>query len=231
MMVIYSSLLGGEDRIGVLENSVLKDYLLGQYNGYCDELGLQSKTETLAMVTIFNNTFKNLNLFVCGKGMNEKKTQIRIKYKKEFYKNVIEKTLVLNHNDERVRLDSILNVELVIDILNNSVYLEVYIDTSNGSSSEDVHDSVEKKVFVLMSKSDILKMSRELVGELDDHALIFDGLINNKKFATTSIKEGYLEWKIFGNIKYENMIFYDKGVSMPKEGVEFMDRAYDEHYK
>ncbi|KAM0686604.1 Glucose-6-phosphate 1-dehydrogenase [Conglomerata obtusa] len=65
--------------------------VIGQYREYCDELGHRSETETFALVEMFNERKKMKVILVSGKGLNEKRTEIRIRYKKEGFLKVINK--------------------------------------------------------------------------------------------------------------------------------------------
>lgn len=216
LMVLYTTLLGGE-RADVLKNSKIVDSLLGQYNGYEDELGQISETETYALMFMKNNCFDNaIFTFQVGKGLDEKRTQIRIKYLQEFYKVVINQTLRDQSTYKDISLDLISSVELVIDVAKNSVYFELVMD--------------ECKQFYLFDKHQIKDLSSELSGALDDHALVFDCLIKNKSFATTSVEEGLLQWELFKDVKGK-LFYYDKGVSMPKEASQRIEELSEKYKK
>lgn len=216
LMVLYTTLLGN-DRVDTLKNSKIVNYLLGQYNGYEDELGRPSDTETYAMMLLENKKYKDtIFTFQVGKGLDEKRTQIRIKYIKEHYRKVIEQTLNDSGAYKHVALESINDVELVIDVAKNRVHLEVTTEQTES--------------FCLFDKAKIKQMNCDLTGELVDHALIFDCLINNKEFSSTAVDEGMLQWDLFGNIK-KGLVYYDKGEAMPKEAFEMFESVNESYEK
>lgn len=215
-MILYTSLLCCNDRASVLKNTKITEYLLGQYNGYEDELGRKSKTETYALIFIKNKQYEDaIFTFQVGKGLDEKRTQIRIKYIQEYYKQIIEETLVDYRIYNDMKLDTVKKVELVIDVAKNCVYLEVEMD--------------ETRVFNLFVKNQIKEHSCEVSGKFGDHALIFDSLINNKEFSTTTAEEGMLQWELFEGLK-KDIIYYEKGVGMPIEANELFE-AIEQEYK
>lgn len=208
LLELYALLLG-DDRVDVLKKTNLKeDAIFGQYVGYANELGKKSNTETFGLVQLKNKRIDANFVLLAGKGMDEKLTEIRVKYKEEFYKSTIEgfaKTGI-----DYAHLHDIESVELVYNIApKNEVFLEIKLND-------------EKRIFVIHSKEEINGFKNNEF-ELEDHALVFDALARNEDFPVTSIEEGKIEWEMFETVKDKKLFYYEKGTNMPKEAKEMIN--------
>lgn len=123
--------------------------VIGQYREYCDELGHRSETETFALVEMFNERKKMKVILVSGKGLNEKRTEIRIRYKKEGFLKVINKL-----NQRGIYIDSE-SKEKNFDGIELLIEKESSDKNSNGKSSEDFNFKNTNNVHKTITDSSI----------------------------------------------------------------------------
>lgn len=232
LLMLYGSLLSdshesmnceriGQKRLEILRNTnIVGNGTYGQYRGYEEEIGKISKTETYAQIFVTNNKpeFSNtIFSFQAGKGLDEKKTEIRINYKKEHYKRIIEKTLkteklqemdnlslsqltISSNEESMVKKAHINNVTLILNLApRNDISLVVEINNK-------IHE------FILFDKEFITDKFKQLYGDFDDHAVIFDAMVNGKEVPLTLIEEGQHQWRIFGGVETEPGFYYEKGI-------------------
>lgn len=194
-------------------------HVFGQYRGYETEIGMPSNTETYAKMELKNTHRKYKDIiftFQAGKGLDEKKTEIRITYKKHYFKKVLESILRTDLTDEtdklrlsqlavgisesdKIEKELVHKVELVINLAPlNNVTLHVNVDN-------------KENTYVLFEKDVIMKYFEEIYGKRDDHAVIFESLLNNKEVPATSLEEGMNEWRIFGGVSIDISHYYEKG--------------------
>lgn len=213
-------------RVEILKHTNITDkYAFGQYKGYEEEIGTQSKTETFAHIFVHNDLQRYKDIlfsFTAGKGMDEKRTEIRIQYKREHYKRVIETTLktVKYNNEDNFSLSQLTVSSNEDNLVNKAHIKDVTLvvnltPMNNVTLFVEVNDKVH--AFNIFEKSKILEYFEGLYGKLDDHAVIFDALLNKRDVPSTALEEGLHEWRIFGDLMIEPSFFYEKGISFPEE--------------
>ncbi|ADM12112.1 glucose-6-phosphate-1-dehydrogenase [Encephalitozoon intestinalis ATCC 50506] len=197
--------------------------IYGQYDDYSKEIHKDSSTETFCIVPINVNTprwSKVPFIIVAGKGMNEKRTEISIEFKRDVFSKCIElfceeKKL----SNKTVHINEIDVVRLVFNIYPEcEVFLEVLVGG----------DSVKH---VLHDKKRINDLMHESYGGYRDYEIIFDSLIRNKSLNSVNLDEVELLWKVFDPIlstdKEETLFYYSKGIDMPEEAEEMIRKIKD----
>ncbi|KAM0674099.1 Glucose-6-phosphate 1-dehydrogenase [Gurleya vavrai] len=245
LLSLYSTLFGGKDRYSVLCDTVIgKKRMIGQYREYCSEFGSPSKTETFALIEAINQKEKFKVIFLAGKGLSEKKTEIRVKYKKSGFRKVIDMLhefnkgvgiginnkendnfeIILSNSDpmknkvnlenndscDMVKINDLKKIELIINIApRNEIYVVI-------EHKDKIYE------YVIMKKDEIKNIAASLYGNLDDHAIIFDSILNKKEFPVTSLEEAEKEWELFGNLKLGELQIYEKGEDIPRFSEELL---------
>ncbi|EJW02761.1 hypothetical protein EDEG_02854 [Edhazardia aedis USNM 41457] len=212
----------GEKRFEVFNNLKIKKEkcLFGQYDDYESELGSKSNTETYAFIEgTYLNTVKTV--FIAGKGLNEKLTELRVNLKHEFIKQFLQNisTYLKNQNNSNYKLnDSLINETVKLHIVfniapHNKIFLHLL--TKND----------EEITLPIILTDEILNENKYVTGGLEDHALIFNSLVNKQPFSATSLMEVKKQWEEFDilDCKNESNIFkYKKGIDFPTEIVDYM---------
>ncbi|KAK1351207.1 glucose-6-phosphate 1-dehydrogenase [Hamiltosporidium tvaerminnensis] len=189
----------------------IKYTLFGQYEEYNKELGFSSDTETFVLVPLFveNERWKKVPfVLIAGKGLNEKRTEIRIEFKRKSLARVCE---FLDSSDQfknhiEIPVKDIEYFELIINVFpDNEIYFR--FKSKEGFIKLVIYESC-----------DIDRMMVENYGKYKDHEIIFNSLINNHEFACAGVDEAEILWNLFDEKKLmpkSNLFFYRKGVDMP----------------
>ncbi|UYI27115.1 glucose-6-phosphate-1-dehydrogenase [Encephalitozoon cuniculi] len=197
--------------------------IYGQYDDYIKEIHKDSSTETFCMVPISIGTprwSKVPFIIVAGKGMNEKRTEIILEFRRDVFAKCIELFSMPRQSSCRiVHTNEIETVRLVFNIYPEcEVFLEVLV------GGEPVR-------YVLHDKKEIDGLMHDSYGGYHDYEIIFDSLVRGKDFSSVSSQEAELLWKVFNpilSISKEDMLFYySKGIDMPKEAEEMIREIKD----
>ncbi|AFN83598.1 glucose-6-phosphate-1-dehydrogenase [Encephalitozoon romaleae SJ-2008] len=196
--------------------------LYGQYDDYNKEIHRDSSTETFCMIPINISSprwSKVPFIIVAGKGMNEKRTEIVIEFRRDAFAKCIDLFCGDQPSGRTVHTNEIEAVRLVFNIYPEC---EVFLEVLVGS------DPIRH---VLHDKKNINDLMHDSHGEYHDYEIIFDSLIRDKEFSSVSSHEAEVLWNVFDSIlsidKGDVLFYYSKGIDMPKEAEEMIRKIKD----
>lgn len=210
-----SKCMGTVARMKVFDACVVdKEHCIyGQYESYSKELHKESNTETFCVLPIYVNSerwSKTPFIITAGKGMNEKKTEIVLEFKREAFAKCID--LVPTNDDFLYRVVHANDIATIRLIFNVYPRCEIFLEIK-------IADEVLE--YVLYGKHVIDDIMHSHYGTLHDHEIVFNSLIKGTSFSCVNSSEAELLWKIFDPVlsgKEERKLFYySKGVDTPIE--------------
>ncbi|WUR04227.1 glucose-6-phosphate 1-dehydrogenase (G6PD) [Vairimorpha necatrix] len=228
-----------ENRVEFFKNMKIIEELslFGQYNEYCHEMSLDSTTETFSLVTLEVNLdkWKYIPLImIAGKGLNEKKTEVILEFKRNSFKDALDfineyiknkevvyqdKEDVCQDNGDICHIDEIKNIRLVCNLTPKSeVYLEIEMENK----------LLKYKIF---TNSEIQKHMVEKYGNYENHEIVFNSFINDNDFDVVRFHEADLLWKIYGCIlkKDKPLFYYSKGSDIPNEVEQMLEKIENKY--
>lgn len=194
-------------------------YILGQYNGYKEEMKNDSNTETFAAFKckVNNGRWGGVPFLMAGgKGLKEKVTGINFNIKKESFESVLDMIKDGRAADEyngiyekADKVSLIFNVSPVSEI-----FLKITVDG-------------EVKKIVLCEHEEVCELQQEHARGKVGYEQLFDWMINGEPFPSVSFEEAAELWRVFTNIlgTKKKLIYYEPGIEMPEEAQE-LKRAF-----
>eukprot|EP00866_Antonospora_locustae_P002097 jgi/Antlo1/2097/347 len=185
--------------------------MFGQYQEYKEEVGRDSCTETFCIIPIYfnNDCWKDVPfVVVAGKGLNEKKCEVRLEMRRECFEKVMQ--LVDAREAPEIRADRMWIV------FNYSPREEVFIEVLQRSSIAE---------FLLYKREDILGIAASFYGEYSEHNLILSALLSRQPFPHITAQEAKELWRIFdcGVLKKKSLVSYRKGEGVPEQGLKLIE--------
>lgn len=179
--------------------------LFGQYEGYVKEIGRSSQTETACVIPMLfdHERWKGVPFVIrAGKGLDERRCEIRFKIRPGSHKAVIDTVCVFRETEDAWKEEDIVQAWIVFNYgPRNEVFVEV-----------KKRDSMDERL--LYTREDINRIVSEMHGGLTDHEIVFDALVNNKPFSCVSAEEVEVLWRVFDpNIRIKDPVVYPQGTS------------------
>lgn len=185
--------------------------MLGQYQGYREEIGYDSCTETLCIIPLYfsEESWRDIPfVVVAGKGLDEKKCEIRLEVHREYFNEAMQLVGTREATERQI--------ERMWIVFNYSPREEVFIEMLQGGDISD---------FILYNRENILAIASTCYGEHLDHDLVLDALLNRKPFPHIIAQEAKELWRIFdsGMFKKKSLVAYRKGEGIPKQGLKLIE--------
>jgi len=185
-----------EEKIKVLRKLKIKNYLLGQYKGYREEINKDSNTETYAAIKmeLNNKRMKGVPIYIrTGKNLKKKESLIYIKF----------------HNHSIKEVDK--TNSLVIRIYPEND-IELYFNQKKPGSELKIQNVRLNFCYSCLYGYNTSEAYEELI----------KAIIRGDKTLFTSWNFTENAWKIVDKIKSNNVIFYNKKTKGPREADELI---------
>lgn len=209
-----NNLLESEKRANIIKKmSIVENSgVFGQYEGYCEEIGSFSKTETFGafLMKVNTDSWENVPFFLsAGKGLSEKTTEVCFNIKEDEFSTIVESLGTAELKDV-IKKSKLKKLKLIYKFAPTS---EIFLSAKFTDSYEN---------YSIFTNSQIVEKIDKIFGKKRGYQIIFDSLVYSKEFPNASHEEVFEMWRVYENIlkNSPSTFIYKPGVKFPKEAVE-----------